>query len=183
MTKAAKRKILATIQKRGASSDYLPGILRDLERMKADPKIGKRAEEIASFLRNEMPRQGKVYSSKPVQDRVPNGNRFWNKSQEVGGTKTYQRDDLIDPDLMHEGLSNLQRMAKGRPPVSPNGKEIELHHMLQRDGKAMAEVTKDLHKKYFDALHINPNSQSSGIDRSAYNSWRKAYWKMRGKQF
>jgi hypothetical protein len=47
----------------------------------------------------------------------------------------------------------------------------------------MAEVTDEFHQKYFDQLHINPRDQSSGINRQAYDKWRKAYWMLRGKQF
>ncbi|MET2898264.1 HNH/ENDO VII family nuclease [Vibrio rotiferianus] len=61
--------------------------------------------------------------------------------KEVEGRKVYQRDDLIDPNRIDDlGKSNLERMQKGSAPVGADGKEINLHHLMQDEPGSMAEV-------------------------------------------
>jgi hypothetical protein len=70
-------------------------------------------------------------------------------------------------------------MKRGLAPLGPDGKALELHHTTQRHDGAVAEVTHEFHKKYSKELHINPNSIPSGIDRPAFDAWRKRYWSER----
>lgn len=112
--------------------------------------------------------------------------QYWTKNVEFEGRKVYQRDDLIDPNFKGtDGKTNLERMQSGLAPIGPDGKSIELHHMLQTDPGPIAEVTSTFHREYFDALHINiPSSEfPSGIDRNIFGAWRKQYWKFRANDF
>lgn len=109
---------------------------------------------------------------------------YWSKAKEVAGKKVYQRDDLIDPDLVDgRGRTNLQRMEKGLAPIGPDGKSINLHHMTQTDDSAIAEVSASFHQRFSKIIHINPSSMASGIDRKNFNKWRKQYWKERVKSY
>ncbi len=103
---------------------------------------------------------------------------------EVNGSRVYQRSDLIDPGAVDAlGRSNLQRMESGLAPIGPDGKSINLHHMLQTNDGPLAEVTQTFHQQYSSTLHINPNTIPSGIDRSAFKSWRSSYWQTRAGDF
>jgi len=59
------------------------------------------------------------------------GNQFWTQITNFKGNLVYQRPDLIDPRLSQGGLTNLQRMQAGRPPIGPDGLPMQVHYMLQ----------------------------------------------------
>lgn len=122
-----------------------------------------------------------------VSRLASNGNRarkFWTKSTIFKNIKVFQRDDLIDPNLLDAaGRSNLQRMQKGLAPIGSDGKSLNLHHLTQRNSSSIAEMTQSFHQTNSKIIHINPNTIPSGINRSQFNSWRKSYWKNRAKDF
>ena len=110
--------------------------------------------------------------------------QFWTKTTHFKGNKVYQRDDLINPHLIdRQGRTNLQRMKKGVAPIGPDELSINVHHMLQTQKGALAEVTETFHQMYSDIIHINPSSTPSGIDRILFENWRKSYWRKRAKDF
>ena len=108
---------------------------------------------------------------------------LWTRA-EVNGTRVYQRSDLIDAGAVDSlGRTNLQRMESGLAPLGPDGKSINLHHMLQSNDGPLAEVTQTFHQKYSSTIHINPNTTLSGIDRRAFDAWRRSYWQTRAGDF
>jgi hypothetical protein len=112
------------------------------------------------------------------------GKKYWIRSKDFGGNKVYQRDDLINPRLLDaRGRTNLQRMQKGIAPVGPDGRSVNLHHMLQSQNGPIAEMTETFHKGYHSIIHINPSSIPSGINRLAFDRWRTSYWAGRALDF
>ncbi|WP_375692870.1 HNH/ENDO VII family nuclease, partial [Bartonella sp. AP213QHHD] len=129
--------------------------------------------------------------------------KFWSKPIEVGFeinhkeekitqiNKVYQRDDLFDPNRISEWTvnkkkvtgTNIERMKAGRAPIGFDNKPIELHHMLQTHDGPIAEVTNAFHNKHNSAIHINPNTMGSAIDRDLFDKWRTQYWKERAKGY
>lgn len=100
-------------------------------------------------------------------------NCTWTK-KEINGRNVYQRDDLV---LGHEySDGNMARMAKGNAPLGPDGKAVNLHHMLQTHDGPIAEVSQTFHQKNSSVIHINPSSTPSGIDRATFATFRKTYW-------
>jgi RHS repeat-associated protein len=110
-------------------------------------------------------------------------NQFWTSTTNFQGNLVYQRPDIISPSMTQGGLTNLQRMQQGLAPFGPDGARIQLHHMLQTMDGPIAEVTQTFHRAYSSIIHINPNSIGSGIDRAAFDTWRKAYWINRAMDF
>jgi hypothetical protein len=109
---------------------------------------------------------------------------YWNKTVEFKGTKVYQRDDLIDPNFVgKDGRTNLQLMKEGLAPFGPDGKKLELHHMLQTTKGPIAETTKTFHRQNKSAIHINTQDIPSGIKRGSFDNWRQQYWIKRAKDF
>src|SRR5215470_3148036 len=93
------------------------------------------------------------------------------------GQRVYQRNDLIDPDLVTaDGRTNLERMLEGDAPIGPDGEPLQLHHMLQTQDSPLAEVTTTFHRQHKRTIHINPSTIPSGIQRGAFDSWRSRYW-------
>ncbi|APM39147.1 HNH/ENDO VII family nuclease [Clostridium kluyveri] len=112
------------------------------------------------------------------------GRKFWTDKVEHNGTKVYQRNDIIDPNKIDKmGRTNIERMEQGLAPLGTDGKSINLHHMTQTNESAIAEVTRTFHQENKSIIHINPNTIPSGIDRNAFNSLRKSYWKNRANDF
>lgn len=107
----------------------------------------------------------------------------WTRA-EVNGTRVYQRSDLINPSLTDKlGRTNLQRMQQGLAPLGPDGKSINLHHMLQTADGPLAEMTQTFHQTYSKTIHINTNTIPSGINRPAFDVWRSDYWMNRANDF
>ncbi len=79
--------------------------------------------------------------------------------------------------------TNIERMKTGRAPIGFDNEPIELHHMLQTHDGPIAEVTNAFHNKDHSAIHINPNTMGSAIDRDAFALWRQKYWKERAKGY
>jgi hypothetical protein len=116
-------------------------------------------------------------------DDVVADSRLWSKG-EFDGTRVYQRNDLIDPALVDaRGRSNLQRMQSGLAPIGPDGKPLNLHHTIQRPDGPLAEMTTTFHQQNARVIHINPNTLPSGIDRKAFDAYRRDYWINRANDF
>ena len=110
--------------------------------------------------------------------------KFWTNRIEYKGIKVYQRNDIINPKLIDkQGRTNVQRMKGGIAPLGPDGESINLHHMIQTNESAIAEVSKTFHQQNSKIIHINPNTIPSGIDRTSFNKWKRSYWKNRAKDF
>lgn len=128
--------------------------------------------------------------NKQANDSVQK-NKFWTEKVEFSGVKVFARNDTFDPSLItnwkEKGRvisgTNLERMASGRSPVGVDGKPVNLHHMLQSNDSPIAEMTQTFHQQNSKVIHINPNTIPSGIDRSAFDSWKKEYWINRSKTY
>lgn len=133
---------------------------------------------------NKIPlKRGNPYNKMPSPSKIIDTERFWPKYTTFGKMRVYQSKDAFDPNFVVNGMSNVKRMSKGQAPIGSDGNRINLHHMLQKDGEAIAEVSQSLHSGYFKALHINPKGTPSGISRSEFEQWRSAYWRSRAAEF
>jgi RHS repeat-associated protein len=127
---------------------------------------------------------GRSLAKRTAISTTKTARKFWTKSKTFKGKKVFQRDDLIDPNLVDgAGRSNLERMKKGLSPLGSDGKSINLHHIGQQNNSAVAEILQTFHKTNHSTIHINPNTISSGINRSQFNSWRRKYWIDRANDF
>jgi filamentous hemagglutinin len=115
----------------------------------------------------------------------PTKSDSWKNYVEFKDKKVYQRDDLIDPNKIHpdHGVTNLEAMKRGYAPVGPDGKPVNLHHMIQTEKGSIAEVTETFHKENTKIIHINPSTIESGINRGKFKVWRESYWIKRSKDF
>ena len=107
----------------------------------------------------------------------------WNKTKTIEGVVVHQRDSFIDPKYISPNPKNYELMKAGKAPKGPDGKAIELHHVLQTPDGPLVEITNQLHRKYKKQLHINPDNWGSVIDRSSFQNFRENYWKERTKDF
>ncbi|CDZ32524.1 Hypothetical protein NGAL_HAMBI1145_12950 [Neorhizobium galegae bv. officinalis] len=124
------------------------------------------------------------------------------KPKQVEGRTVYQRADLFDPDFLdpETGLTNRERMLKGKAPIGADGEEINLHHLTQDEPGSMAELTATNHKENSRILHMYRNqhdkywrddegnkhryqSAPPSMDRGSFNAWKGRYWAKRALDF
>ena len=96
------------------------------------------------------------------------------KAKLINGETALVRSD-IDPNIVDEfGRTNLQRMKSGLSPLDSTGTPYELHHIGQETDATLSILTKAEH-------HDNPIlhgfKEVSEIDRNAFASTRKKFWK------
>ncbi|MFF3645365.1 HNH/ENDO VII family nuclease [Streptomyces sp. NPDC002564] len=115
--------------------------------------------------------------------------RFWSLV-EYRGQRVYQRDDLVldNPEAIQArdryGRSNLKRMQQGLAPLGPDGRPMNVHHMLQTEDGPMAELTHGMHFGNYHQLHWKSGTKiPSGINREEFDIWRKQYWKDRARAY
>lgn len=99
------------------------------------------------------------------------------KSVMVNGKAALVRGD-IDLNLVDEfGRTNLERMNFGLSPIDSNGASYELHHIGQEVDASLAILTQAEH----DSASLHGFKAISEINRSAFNSQRKNFWKTMAK--
>jgi hypothetical protein len=74
-------------------------------------------------------------------------------------------------------------MQSGLAPIGPDGKSLNLHHTIQTADGPLAEMTATFHQQNSRVIHINPNTIPSGIDRPAFDAFRRDYWMNRANDF
>lgn len=101
------------------------------------------------------------------------------KEEVVNGRKALIRTD-IDMNRKDEfGLTNLERMRNGNPPIANNGEIIELHHIGQKADSPFAELTRTEHRGKGNDTILHDKNKVSEIDRSAFQNERQTHWKSR----
>lgn len=86
----------------------------------------------------------------------------------------------IDPNQEDEdGISNRERMQRGRPPLNKNGEEIELHHIGQKQTSPLAELTMEEHRGAGNDTILHDKTKETEIDRNEFGKERRDHWKNR----
>jgi A nuclease of the HNH/ENDO VII superfamily with conserved LHH len=130
-----------------------------------------------------------------VQEQLKKVNdlKHWDEPVLINGRRVYQRSDLFDAQKKDErGLTNIERMKKGQPPIGHDGKPVNLHHLTQSEPGSMVEVggkfhqdnTKTLHGLTEDRRSFRYSKDGKTTDaEKAYNRFRSSYWKQRARDF
>ncbi|GAA7461544.1 hypothetical protein ckin119_04510 [Helicobacter pylori] len=99
----------------------------------------------------------------------------------IGGKIVAKRNKIFDRNEKDgNNKSNLERMQDGNAPLCEDGMSMELHHLKQEDDGIVIELTSTEHKKYYKNLHLN--NKESEINRNAFNTFRRNYYKKRAKE-
>lgn len=126
--------------------------------------------------------------------------KFYDNPVEVLGRRVFKhitavvsgRPKLIDKGVspsikqrLQKGETNLSLMRSGNAPIGPDGKQVELHHILQEEPGPMAEIVSTTHTRYHKALHgIKEESFRRKSElKKQYTKFRKDYWKTRAEDF
>lgn len=103
------------------------------------------------------------------------------EEKDVNGKKALTRpDNEIDLNQKDgDGITNRERMERGRPPVTKDGEELELHHIGQKQDSPLAELTKEEHRGVGNDTILHDKTKESEINRSEFAKERQEYWKNR----
>ena len=133
-------------------------------------------------ISNESGSNAKIYNPVEYKGTVKVNGEIKDVSRKV-----YQRND-IDFNYFDEttGLTNLERMQAGKPPIGSDGNPIQLHHILQKEVGPMVEIREITHQEYYSQLHglieDGASFRNNPVLNKQYNNFRRSYWKWRAEQ-
>lgn len=104
------------------------------------------------------------------------------KESEVNGKECLIREDIDLDQKDEDGVSNRERMKRGRPPITKDGKELELHHIGQKSDSPLAELTPEEHRGKGNDAILHDKTKQSEIDRNKFAEERSEHWKARVQQ-
>ena len=95
----------------------------------------------------------------------------------INGKTALIRTDINPFQADEFGVTNLDKMLKGRAPISSTGETFELHHVGQSNDGILAILTTSEH----DNAALHGFKMISEIDRVAFSKTRSEFWKTMGK--
>ena len=98
---------------------------------------------------------------------------------EVNGKKCLIRNDIDLDQKDEDGITNRERMERGRPPITKNGEEVELHHIGQKPDSPLAELTMEEHRGAGNDTILHDKTKETEIDRNEFGKERREHWKDR----
>lgn len=101
------------------------------------------------------------------------------KEVEINGKKCLIRDDIDLDQEDEDGITNRERMERGRPPITKDGEEVELHHIGQKQNSPLAEVTMEQHRGVGNDTILHDKTKETEIDRNEFGKERRDHWKDR----
>ncbi len=101
---------------------------------------------------------------------------------EIDGKKCLIKSDINLDQKDGDGISNRERMKRGRPPINKDGQEVELHHIGQKPDSPLAELTTQEHRGVGNDTVLHDKNKESEIDRNEFAKDRKNHWKSRAEE-
>jgi len=101
------------------------------------------------------------------------------KEVEINGKKCLIRDDIDLDQEDEDGITNRERMERGRPPITKDGEEVELHHIGQKQNSPLAELTMEQHRGVGNDTILHDKTKETEIDRNEFGKERREHWKDR----
>ena len=101
------------------------------------------------------------------------------KEVEVNGKKCLVKDNIDLDQKDEDGITNRERMERGRPPIDKDGNEIELHHIGQKADGPLAELTTEEHRGSGNDGVLHDKTKESEIDRNEFAKERREHWQER----
>ena len=101
------------------------------------------------------------------------------KETEMNGKKCLLREDIDINQEDEDGITNKERMERGRPPITGNGEEVELHHVGQKSDSPLAELTMQEHRGVGNDTILHDKTKETEIDRNEFGKERREHWKNR----
>jgi len=154
----------------------------------AEESAERAAKEAAEEAAEELP-EVVVRNSKYAPEEVLGRKVYKNLEDVTPGAPNFV-DDSVHPSIrarVANGETNLDLMRAGNAPIGPDGKQINLHHVLGEEPGPMVELAASVHQRYHRPLHGliedgNSFRHNPALKRS-YTNFRRNYWKNRATDF
>ncbi len=104
------------------------------------------------------------------------------KEMEINGRKCLVRSDIDMNQKDEMGRTNKERAEQGLPPITKDGKTVELHHIGQRADGPLAELTSEEHRGKGNDAVLHDKTRESEIDRTTFARERSEHWKERAQK-
>ncbi len=104
------------------------------------------------------------------------------KEMEINGRKCLVRSDIDMNQKDEMGRTNKERAEQGLPPITKDGKTVELHHIGQRADGPLAELTPEEHRGKGNDAVLHDKTKESEIDRTTFARERSEHWKERAQK-
>lgn len=101
------------------------------------------------------------------------------KEVEINGKKCLIREDIDLDQEDDDGITNHEKMERGRPPITKDGEEVELHHIGQKQDSPLAELTMEQHRGVGNDTILHDKTKETEIDRNEFGKERREHWKNR----
>ena len=101
------------------------------------------------------------------------------KEVEINGKKCLIREDIDLDQEDDDGITNREKMERGRPPITKDGEEVELHHIGQKQDSPLAELTMEQHRGVGNDTILHDKTKETEIDRNEFGKERREHWKNR----
>ena len=112
-------------------------------------------------------KEAEIYQNAGLKEKVINGKRY------------LIRDDIEFEQRDKVGCTNKQLILMRKVPYTKSGKKVELHHIGQRQGSPLAELTVPEHRGKGNDPILHNKKKKSEINRAEFDKERKQYWKDR----
>lgn len=78
-------------------------------------------------------------------------------------------------------------MENGYAPIGPDGKQMNLHHVLGQESGPMVELQASTHQKFSSQLHglieDGRSFRNDTVLNKQYNDFRREWWRSRAADF
>lgn len=98
---------------------------------------------------------------------------------EINGKKCLIRSDIDLYQKDEDGVTNKQRLERGLPPITKDGRKLELHHIGQKQDSPLAELTTEEHRGVGNDTVLHDKSKESEVDHKKFTTERHKHWKAR----
>ena len=170
-------------------NDSYESYLRDREgnAEKTDIKTGELSEEDRAQLREKTGWSEDVVNAIDTHEQAEIYEGANLHPETVNGRECLVKD--VDMNYVDEktGMTNRERMAKGRSPIdAATGEKIELHHMGQDYDAPFAELTENSEHGNGNHSTLHPKHENSWRNdktlENQYNQEKKQHWMARSKE-
>ncbi len=104
------------------------------------------------------------------------------KECEINGKKCLIRGDIDWNQKDEMGRTNKERAEQGLPPITKDGKRVELHHIGQHANSPLAELTTEEHRGKGNDTVLHDKTKESEINRPIFAGERSDHWKARAQE-
>jgi hypothetical protein len=129
-------------------------------------------------------------SEKYVASTASDGRRVYKNLTDINPGAPAFVDQSVNRSIrqkVNEGWTNQDLMRSGYAPIGPDGKQINLHHILGQESGPMVELTTTTHQTYSKQLHglieDGRSFRNDPVLNKQYNDFRSEWWKSRAEDF